>query len=57
MLEFFPMPVKGQFIFTFDLKENYGSNLGSLTFLLKKKNLALKYFQNMNGVLYFNIVL
>lgn len=51
------MPVKGQFIFTFDLKENYGSNLGSLTFLLKKKNLVLKYLQNMNGVLYFNIVL
>lgn len=44
MLEFFPMPIKGQFIFTFDLKENYGSNLGSLTFLLKKKKSSFKIF-------------
>lgn len=55
MLEFFPMPIKGQFIFTFDLKENW-FKFGSLIFFFYfKTNLVLKYFKNINSLLYLTL--
>lgn len=42
MLEFFPMPIQGQFILTFDLKENWFV-FGQFDFFFNfKTNLVLK---------------
>lgn len=55
MLEFFPMPIKGQFIFTFALKENW-FKFGQFDFFFYfKTNLVLKYFKNINSLLYLTL--